>query len=452
MESNNQLETKPVEHESCGTSLETNPVEHESCGISLSVKSDTKDFTSVKDGKYGSTTLSSCKEWCLNGIVYKFQDKTFCTSASTEPSQSGVNLPHNKIQNKTYNSDSASSSAESSQSGNNKIQDNKCNLSTTSYSLGSDQSGVDEVKTETKYNTNNLPCNKTNQTGLQNRSDTMSPSSNMSQTDNNLNRSQLKHEAEWSPNVEEDGRLSVCVLSDTDDINCGESMPSGDPAAHELSDCSWNEMSVDMLTKSDTRGEAITRKEDHILSVKSKNLDDDESGNTHKRMDVDNFKKLDTDLIRKDKSDNETLSDNDSDSDDSDLPDCSFVAFKSNRHSSLFQRALDICESLKTKKKTHLKTLIEGGSVRNQKGKRKRTKYILPSLSPSHSDEEMIPLKCQKYEVDIFNVDGNMNEVSSDEEMERFMLSVENGDDNVENSDDNVESDILNIGYVNVCH
>jgi len=121
MEYNNQLETKPVEHESCVTSLETKPVEHESCVSSLSVKSNTKDFHSVKDEKYGSTTLPSCKESSLNGIVYKFQDETYCTSSSTEPSQSGVDLPHNKIQNKTYNSDSASSSAESSQSGYNKI-------------------------------------------------------------------------------------------------------------------------------------------------------------------------------------------------------------------------------------------------------------------------------------------------------------------------------------------
>jgi hypothetical protein len=424
MESNNQLETKPVGHESCVTYLP--------------VKSDTKDFTSVKDEKYGSTALSSCKEWCLNGKVYKFQDETYCTSSCTEPSQSGVNLPYNKIQNKTYNSDSASSSTESSQSGYNKIQDNKGNFSTTSYSLGSDQSGVDVVKAEKKYSSNNLLCNKTNQTGLHKRSDTMSPS-----------------EAECPPNVEEDDRLSVCVSSDTDDINCGESMRSGNPAEHELSDCSWNEMSVDLSTKTDTREEAITRNndnnskylnEDHILSVKSNNFDDDdddddELGNTHKRMDVDNIKKSDIDLIGKDKSDNETLADKDSDSNDSDLPDCSFVAFKSNRRSSFFQRALDICESLKTKKKTHLKTLTEDGSVKNQKGKRKRSKYILPSLSPSHSDEEMIPLKCQKFDADIFSFDDNMNEVSSDEEMECFMLSVEN-------SDDNVESEIQNIGYV----
>jgi hypothetical protein len=33
-----------------------------SCVTYLPVKSDTKDFTSVKDEKYGSTALSSCKE------------------------------------------------------------------------------------------------------------------------------------------------------------------------------------------------------------------------------------------------------------------------------------------------------------------------------------------------------------------------------------------------------
>jgi hypothetical protein len=42
----------------------------------------------------------------------------------------------------------------------------------------------------------------------------------------------------------------------------------------------------------------------------------------------------------------------------------------------------------------------------------------------------MIPLKCQKFDADIFSFDDNMNEVSSDEEMECFMLSVENSDDN----------------------
>jgi hypothetical protein len=60
---------------------------------------------------------------------------------------------------------------------------------------------------------------------------------------------------------------------------------SGNPAEHELSDCSWNEMSVDLSTKTDTREEAITRNndnnskylnEDHILSVKSNNFDDDD--------------------------------------------------------------------------------------------------------------------------------------------------------------------------------
>jgi hypothetical protein len=75
-------------------------------------------------------------------------------------------------------------------------------------------------------------------------------------------------------------------------------------------------MSVDLSTKTDTREEAITRNndnnskylnEDHILSD-----DDDELGNTHKRMDVDNIKKSDIDLIGKDKSDNETLADKDS--------------------------------------------------------------------------------------------------------------------------------------------
>jgi hypothetical protein len=53
----------------------------------------------------------------------------------------------------------------------------------------------------------------------------------------------------------------------------------------------------------------------------------------------------------------------------------------------------------------------------------------------------MIPLKCQKFDADIFSFDDNMNEVSSDEEMECFMLSVEN-------SNDNVESEIQNIGYL----
>lgn len=438
MESNNQLENKPVGHESCGTSS--------------SVKSDTNDFTSVKDEKYGSTALTSCKESCLNGKVDKYKDKTYCTSSCTDPSQSGIDLPHNKIQNKTYNSDGDSSSTESSQSGYSKIQDNKGNLSTTSYSLGSGQSGVNEVKTETKYSTNNLPCNKTNQTGLHNRNVTMSPSSSFSE--NNLNSSQLKHEMECVPNIAENDRLSVCVLSDTDDNNCGESMPSDDPAETELSDCSWNEMSVDMSTKTtDTRGEAITRNndnnskyfnEDHNLSVISNNSDGSELGNTHNRMHIDHFKKSNIDLIGKDKSHNKAMSDKNSDSADSDLPHCSFVAFKSSRRSSIFQRALDICESLKTKKKTHQKTLTEDGSVRNQKGKRKRTKYILPSLSPSDSDEEIISLKCQKYDADIFNLDDNMNEVSSGEEMECFMLSVENRDDNIEN-------EIQNIRYVNVC-
>ncbi|CAC5380429.1 unnamed protein product [Mytilus coruscus] len=135
------------------------------------------------------------------------------------------------------------------------------------------------------------------------------------------------------------------------------------------------------------------------------------------------------------------LSDNDSS--DSDLPDCDFIAYKSRRRTSIFQRAIDICQLIKTSKdNSHVTTSPDKDITKNVKNKRKRMKHVLPSFSPSNSEDELNPSKVAKTDGDVngFNFDDNMNEVS-DEEVECFILSVDK-------SGNDIDSKIKNSGTV----
>ncbi|VDI06762.1 Hypothetical predicted protein [Mytilus galloprovincialis] len=125
----------------------------------------------------------------------------------------------------------------------------------------------------------------------------------------------------------------------------------------------------------------------------------------------------------------------DSNSSDSELPDCDFIAYKSRRRTSIFQRAIDICQVIKTNKdKRHVTTSPDNEVTKNEKNKRKRNKRVLPSFSPSTSEDELNPPKVAKTDGDVngFNFDDNMNEVS-DEEVECFILSVDESGNDMDN-------------------
>lgn len=125
----------------------------------------------------------------------------------------------------------------------------------------------------------------------------------------------------------------------------------------------------------------------------------------------------------------------DSDSSDSELPDCDFIAYKSRRRTSIFQRAIDICQLIKTSKDNHhVTTSPNKDIIKNEKNKRKRSKRVLPSFSPSTSEDELNPPKVAKTDGDVngFNFDDNMNEVS-DEEVECFILSVDKSGNDMDN-------------------
>lgn len=93
----------------------------------------------------------------------------------------------------------------------------------------------------------------------------------------------------------------------------------------------------------------------------------------------------------------------DDESSDSDLPDYGFVTYNSRRRMSLFQKALDICE--------HLQCESEESDVPPQETvmqiNRKRTRHVLPSFTPTQSDEELDLAKTAKNQHD-----DNFNEVS----------------------------------------
>ncbi|XP_063426329.1 uncharacterized protein LOC134710079 [Mytilus trossulus] len=125
----------------------------------------------------------------------------------------------------------------------------------------------------------------------------------------------------------------------------------------------------------------------------------------------------------------------DSDSSDSELPDCDFIAYKSRRRTSIFQRAIDICQVIKTNKENrHVTSSADNEVTKNEKNKRKRSKRVLPSFSPSTSEDELNPPKVAKTDGDVngFNFDDNMNEVS-DEEVECFILSVDESGNDMDN-------------------
>ena len=107
------------------------------------------------------------------------------------------------------------------------------------------------------------------------------------------------------------------------------------------------------------------------------------------------------------------------------------VTFRSQRRSSFFQRAIDICESLdREKQKSYRKDSIIDDGTKTPQNKRKRASYVLPSLSPTNSDDDLYQTKSAKFE-DPFAFDDNMNEVS-DEELECFILSEERIDSDMD--------------------